>query len=90
MCTSGDQMRCLTLFTLTLVSGYVNNYVQQLILNVEREVLTNNENVILGSLSTFAIWTVTGIAPVKMQALLGSIEPIQVVIEKPLLPPDPH
>lgn len=48
-------MRCLTLFTLTLVSGYVNNYVQQLILNVEREVLTNNENVILGSLSTFAI-----------------------------------
>ena len=36
-----------------VVSGYVNNYVQQLILNVEREMLTGNENVILGNLSTF-------------------------------------
>lgn len=88
--TPGDHIRCLTLFTLALVSGYVSNYVQQLILNVEREMLTNNENVILGSLSTFAIRTVIGIAPVKMQALSGSIEPIQVVIEKPLLPLDPH
>jgi hypothetical protein len=75
---------------LTLVSGYVNKYVQQLILNVERERLTDNENVILGGLLTFAIGTVTWITPVKMQALLGSIEHIQVVIEKPLIPPDPQ